>query len=216
MHRSVALAVLSLCGPAAAETCAPGTLVHIVASNVMPGLDAASFEARPKHIFRIGDDRIRVEEALDAANGIQEVVVIAEPDSWMANLHAGAGRHIVDAGPSFVAKAPVFGLKDVPARLLELELGCEAAFIAAYAPSPVRTERIAGRRYDVHRVEADGDAVEVLEPAGTATPAFARYDHAGKLAAAIRYDLYQTGLPDDPSLFVPPAGVRYEEASGAP
>ena len=153
MNRSVVLAALALSGPAAAEICAPPKLVHIVASNVTPGLAAGAFETLPKNIYRIGDGRVRVDEALDAANGIREVVVISEPDSWLANLHDGSGQHIVDAGPSFLAKAPVFGLKDVPAKLLELELGCEAAFIAAYAPAPVRTEQVDGRRSGSGRPE---------------------------------------------------------------
>lgn len=98
-----------------------------------------------------------------------------------------------------------------PAKFIDLEFGCEADYIAANALTPVRTEQIGASRFDVYRVDAGTEAVEILEQSGTGTPAFARYYHQGTLVLALRYDLYLTGLANDPTLFVPPSGVRYTE-----
>src|ERR1700738_3470004 len=99
---------------------------------------------------------MRIEEAVDAVNGIHGVIVVAEPSSWMANLYDGTGKHIVDPGPTFFAIAPVFGTR-LPGKLIDLELGCEADFIAANAPKPVRAEQVGGVGFDVYRIEEGPD-----------------------------------------------------------
>jgi len=212
--RPVILCVGLLCSasPAYAATCAPAKLVHIVTVNVTPGIPAGSFNAQPENMYRIGSDRMRVEEAVDSVNGIHGLVVTAEPNIWMVNLYDNTGKHIVDPGPTLFAKAPIFyGMQGFPAKFMDLEFGCEADFIAANALTPVRSEQIGANRFDVYRMDAGTEAVEILEQSGTHTPAFARYYHQGNMVLAFRYDLYSTGLTNDPNLFVAPSGVRYTE-----
>ena len=92
-----------------------------------------------------------------------------------------------------------------------LEFGCEANFIAVNDPTPVGTEQIGDKTFNVYRVAANSDAVEILEQSGTSTPAFARYYHQGKLVESLQYELYATGLTNDLDLFSRPLGVRYIE-----
>jgi hypothetical protein len=186
--------------------------VRVVVTNATPGLDQASFAAQPKTYYRIGSDRLRVEEAVDSVNGVHLVAVISEPNIWLANLYDGTGKHVVDPGPTFFARAPVFGTTGISAKLIGLEFGCEQDFIAANAPKPARSEQVGGIRYDVYRIDDGADAVEILERQGSATPAFARYYRSGNLVTVVRYDDYSTGLPSDPTLFAPPPNIRYTEA----
>jgi hypothetical protein len=180
--------------------------------DVTPGVSAQTFAAQPRGLYRIGSDKLRIEEALDSANGIHGLIVVAEPNIWMANLYDNTGKHIVDPGPTFFAKAPVFGIPELSPKLFDLEFGCEAEFLTANTALAVRSEQIGNTGYTVYRVDDNPDAVEILEKAGSNTPAFARYYHQGKLALVLRYDLYSTGLAHDPNRFVPPSGVRYSEA----
>ncbi len=177
-----------------------------------PDVSPSSFAAQPKSIYRFGSDKMRTEEASDPVNHIHGLIVIAEPNIWMADLDDHTGRHIVDPGPTFFARAPVFGMEGVPPTLFSLEFGCEADFLAANAPTPLRSEQIGRASFDVYRVDEAGDAVEILEEHGSRVPTYLRYYHGGKLESALRYDVYTTGLADDPHLFVPPADVRYAEA----
>ena len=179
--------------------------------DVTPGVSAQTFAAQPRGLYRIGSDKLRLEEALDSANGIHGLVVVAEPNIWMANLYDNTGNHIVDPGPSLFARAPVFGIPEVSPKLFGLEFGCEAEFLTANTALAVRSEQIGNTGYTVYRVDDNPDAVEILEKTGSNTPAFARYYHQGKLALVLRYDLYSTGLANDPDRFVPPSGVRYSE-----
>lgn len=210
----LAAVILTFAARASATTCAPAKLVHIAVANVTPGIDPASFAAQPKNYYRMGSDKLRIEEALDATNGIHGVIVVAEPNIWMANLYDGTGKHIVDPGPTFFAKAPVFGT-GLSGKLIGLEFGCEADFIAANAPKPARVEQVGGIGFDVYRIEDGPDAVEILEKSGTNVPTFARYFHQGNLAAVLRYALYLTNLSNDPTLFVPPPNVRYSQATSS-
>lgn len=204
--------VLTAAAPSLAAPCAPAKLVHIRFTDVTPGIDPDSFAAKPKDLYRIGSGKMRVEEAVDAVNGIHGITVSNEPDIWMANLYDHTGKHVVDPGPTYFARAPVFGTI-LPGKLMDLEFGCEADFIADNALKPARTEQIDGVAYDVYRLEGGSDAIEILRRPGIDAPSFARYYRQGVLQIAIRYDLYQTGLADDPALFAPPPHVDYAEVS---
>jgi hypothetical protein len=200
-------------GRATAATCAPAKLERMVVANISPGIDAASFNAKPKTYYRIGSDKLRIEEALDAANGIHAVVVVSEPNIWMANLSDGTGKHIVDPGPTFFAKAPIVGVEGISSKLLGLEFGCEADYVAANAPTPVRSEQVGNDRFDVYRIEDGSDAVEILERPGSGIPSLVRYYHQNNLAMVLQYEAYETALPNDPALFTPPANIHYTDAS---
>ncbi len=103
----VVLCVLTFgsAAPAAAAVCAPTNLVHITVANVTPGIEANSFNAQPKDYYRLGSGKLRIEDALDGANGIHGVVVIDEPKIWMANLYDKTGKLIVDPGPAGIQYA---------------------------------------------------------------------------------------------------------------
>jgi hypothetical protein len=205
------LFLIGLAGSAAAATCAPPSLVHIVTTETTPGIDPQSFDAQPKSLFRQGAKHSRLEEQPDDRNKVHGLAVIDEPNIWMANLYDGTGRHIVDPGPALATKAAVFADDRISPRILDLEFGCEAAYIAANAPKVDRTETVDGVALDIHRVTDGTEAVEILVKPGAVTPSFARYYRSGKLVWAIRYDLYEVGVAEDPDMFTAPKGVKYVE-----
>jgi hypothetical protein len=202
--------------PAAAATCAPAGVVHIVTTETTPGIDPQSFDAKPKSLFREGAKRSRLEEQPDDVNKLQGLAVIDEPNIWLVNLMDRTGRHVIDPGPEQAAHASVFSDAKVSPRILELEFGCEAAFVSANAPKVDRTETVDGVTLDVHRFIDGTEAVEILEKHGFDEPLFARYYRGGKLAWVIRYDLYDTAAPTDPAMFTAPTGIKYEDVSIKP
>jgi hypothetical protein len=215
MKRVVVIALCSAVvaaygAPAQAAGCAPEKLVHVTFVDVTPGRPSTS-SAQPVDFYRIGSDRVRTEGAADPANKLHALAVIAEPDIWLVNLYDGTGSHIVDPGPTFDAKAPLFG-RLLPGKLTTLEIGCEPAFLAEFAPKPVRQEQIGSTQFDVYRVEEGTDAVELLELPGTKKPSYARYFSGGKLVVAFRYDRYDADLANDPQLFARPPGITFKEA----
>lgn len=208
------VAAVATAVPAYAATCAPAKLVHIVLTDVTPGVQAGSFAAQPRTYYRSGNDKLRVEEAPDPQSGIHGLMVIAEPDIWMINLADNTGKHAVDPGPSLNVIAPVIAVQGLPAKLAGLQLGCEAEFLTTNAIAPTRSEHIGNATFTVYRIAEGGDAIELLERTGTKAPAYARYYHEGKLVLAFRYDLYESGLPADPALFAPPSSVQLTDTGG--
>jgi hypothetical protein len=202
--------VLASGGRASAMTCAPAKLVHLRITDVTPGVDPASFGGAPRDFYRLGSGKLRIEEAPDTANHIHGLIVNAEPNMWIVNLFDNTGKHGVDPGPTYFARAPILGM-GLSKQLMDLEFGCEQNFITAYAPAPVRTERVGATEYRVYRFEQGSNAVEILERPSSNAPSFVRYYKNGTLAMALRYDLYQSGLPSNPALFVKPAGIQYTE-----
>lgn len=195
----------------ARTTCNPQNLVHIRVANITPGLGPTSFAAQAKEYYRIRSDKLRIQEAMDTDNLVHELVVISEPNIWMINLYDMTGKHILDPGPTFFARAPLFAPGRIGAKFADLEFGCESDFIAANAPRPVRTELVGHDKFDVYRVNDGADAIEILERVGSRTPAFARYYRGGTLLIALKYLLYLTNLPNDYKLFSPPSNVQFSK-----
>jgi hypothetical protein len=214
MKRWSILLALSV-SPAAAATCAPASLVHVVTTETTPGLDPQSFDAQPKSLYREGARHSRLEEQQDDKNRVHGLAVIDEPNIWMANLYDRTGRHIIDPNPALTTRASVFADDRISPKILDLEFGCEAAYVAAKAPRVDRSETIDGVTLDIHRVTDGTEAVEILTKPGVFTPSFARYYRSEKLVWAIRYDLYEVGAAADPDMFTAPKGVKYVECHRA-
>jgi hypothetical protein len=215
MKSWIILLAMSVAGPAAAA-CAPASLVHIVTTETTPGLDPLSFDAKPRSLYREGAKHSRLEEQQDDKNMVHGLAVINEPNIWMANLYDRTGRHIVDPNPAQTTQAEVFPDDRISPKILALEFGCEAAFVAANAPTVSRSETIDGVALDIHRVTDGAEAVEILTKPGAATPSFARYYRSDKLVWAIRYDLYDVAAVPDADMFTAPKGVKYVETQIKP
>ncbi len=189
-------------------TCVPAGLTRVVTRQVTPGLDASSPMAQPQVLWRQGWIYMRLEGAQDLARGQQPVVIVAEPDIWMANLLDRTVRHAVDPGPTFETHAPVVGGPGVPPRFAALEYGCEMAFIAANAPVPVRSMGEGAARVDVHVLNEGEHVLAIMVNSRRKQPMMVSYGRGGKPVLVVRYDEYRSGLPDRPQLFQPPAGFK--------
>lgn len=80
-------------------------MMKIVTRDTSPGTPAASFGAKPKTLYRMGETYGRSEEMPDPPERIHGLMVIAEPKVWMINLWDKTGRLIIDPGPTYVFRA---------------------------------------------------------------------------------------------------------------
>ena len=89
---------------------------------------------QPRVIYRAGAGYCRVEESVEEGSGLQELLIIREPDVWVVNLSDRKGRHSLDPGPVLDCHLPIFsgpppGSADKTDYLrLGLEFGGELAF----------------------------------------------------------------------------------------
>src|SRR6202022_269103 len=106
----------------------PKTMTKITTKVVEPK-PTSSFLAQGKTMWRAGTKYARIEEAPDTANGIHGLLIVNEPDAWMINLFEKSGRHMVDPGPTFNPRLPVFdATTGASPKVMELEFGREFEF----------------------------------------------------------------------------------------
>jgi len=120
----------------------PKTMVKLQVQIQSPDVPADSFAAKPKIIYRAGNRYCRVEEQPDPSNGIHGLMIINEPDAWMVNLATNSAQHVVDPGPSFNCRLPIFSdlaaslPEDERKEILVLEFGQEYEFFKARGATP--------------------------------------------------------------------------------
>lgn len=93
-------------------------------------MPADDFVAQPRTLYRLGDRYGRLEEPFNAKDNVHLLVVVSEPDIWMANLVDMSGQHLVDPGPTFEFHAPILDAVE-SAFWRQLEFGCEEPFMKA-------------------------------------------------------------------------------------
>lgn len=217
LNLAMAVAAGLLAAPVAqAAECAPERMVRVVFRNDTPGVDRASFAAKPRTLYRLGERYGRVEEELNPATGHHLLIVVAEPDVWMTDLAAGKGQHVVDPGPTFEFRAPIFVTQGLPPVFGRLETGCELDFVATYAPVAVGKVTVEGVALDRHQVSVGRDRIEILvRPDGRQVVSVAHYRDERPLTV-LRYLDYAVDLPPNMALFAKPPGVAYAKPAPPP
>lgn len=212
MFRQIAAAaVLLTAAPSAGLACVPDGMAKIVTRWVTPGIDPKSMGAQQKTSYRLTLRQARIEEPRNPVTGVQGMMVVNEPDIWIVDRAKNTGQHAIDPGPVLEIHAPLFSWRDTPPAFQTLELGCEKAFLDAYAPKPQGEAVVDGLRLARHQVSVGQDRIEILMRTD-GRPYTAAYYKGEVTRLVIRYDEYLTGLPADMSLFSKPSGVVFTEA----
>lgn len=200
-------AALCLC---ASGHCAEPPMTKIVARMIVLGLAGDSISAKPKTIYRAGENYARVEEEPDAAGSSQQLIVTNEPDSWMINLTDKTARHLVDAGPKFVTHAPIFWSSNGQPEhdFEELEFGTELKFFGEGRGRDLKPRVVDGQKYKTVSIKTELHEAILLLDRKTGKPFQIDLIKFGRLVSSVRYVSYQTNLPFDASLFQPPADVK--------
>jgi hypothetical protein len=217
IQAKLAAVAAALCAtPALAQApdagCAPQGLIHVVVRNVTPGLAPTDPTAQPREIWRQGAAFLR---SVEAASGGERMIIVSEPNIWLVDTAKGQARHAVDPGPTLAVHAPVLPVEGTPGPLLRLEFGCEAQFVAAYAPRVEREVDIGGLKAGLHTVTVGDRAVAILMDEARQAPISIGYLQAGQPRFVVRYHLYERNLLANPQLFAPPKGVEIVDSAAA-
>ncbi len=137
--------------------CFPERVLKIVTAAEYPDTPPDAFVAQPRMLYRLGERYGRIEEPYSPQDNVQHLVIISEPDLWMVNLVDMTGQHMVDPGPTFIFRAPVFDSLE-SAFWRRFEFGCEEAFMKA---AGARTEAMADGAVKYTHV-AEGTTVSLI------------------------------------------------------
>ena len=201
--RTTLLVALALLHTAQAQQ-PPKIMTKVEVFLQSPDIPAGSFATKPKVMYRAGSRYCRIEEALDAENGIHGLAVLNEPDVWMVNLVTKTAKHMVDPGPTLNCHLPIF-----PDTDKDLEFGLEMEYFKRKGATPQKGPVLQNKSTTLYKIEAS-DATLAMFTYGT--------PERPKLVSRVRGDkgeiFWFTGwgdLPFDPALFTKPQGMKIEE-----
>ncbi len=170
---------------------------------------AGTFEASARELWRVGQEKMRLQEAPDSAQGIHGLIISTAPDSWMINLFANEARHIVDNGPSTDIHAPI-----LPPALNSkldgvLEYCHEVTFFTQRNAKTVPLKEIDGVR-TIGLSLGLGDSEIVLRQREDGQPFQVEFAMDGT-AVVVRYDAHQNSVLVPADWFLPPANLKLVE-----
>jgi hypothetical protein len=195
----------------------PKTMIRIVGRLQSHDLPQESFAAQPKVIYRAGTRYCRTEELPDRVLGIHGLMIINEPDVWMINLFAKAGKHYLDHGPTFDCRMPIFidadkvkSADDLTNPLYELEFGQELAYFKRKGALRQEGPVLQGKPTNAYVVTV-GDWQFILFTNGQPERPISVTRDRAKYRETVWYGAYEE-LPFDPKLFAVPEGMKIEDA----
>lgn len=208
--RSVWLIMLLGIGVCSAQE-PPKTMTVIVAKLSEPEQDPASFAAQSKKIWRAGTKYARMEEAPDLTNHIHGLLIVKEPDAWLINLFEKSGRHVVDPGPTFNARLPIFDPSSgANAVVSELEFGRELEFFKKNnATSSAADVGKAATRYDL--TVGDNKLTFWIDAKSKKPIRLSLTAITAKKQQTFEYLTYDEDVQFDPSLFLPPPDIAISD-----
>jgi hypothetical protein len=185
-------------------------MTHVIIKMSGTDISADSFSAKPKTFWRASTQYCRVDEEPDPENGIHGRVVINEPDSWLVNLSDNTAKHMLDPGPTFNCKLPIFamGREMAKSKIGELEVGRELDFFQANGAKLIEGPKL---QFEAKYYELDlADSVlKLVERVDIHAPILIVLTSGDKTYQA-RYLLWDE-IPFKADLFAKPNGVKIEE-----
>lgn len=186
-------------------------VVRLSGSNIKPG----SAAALPKTIYFADPHYARIEDPPNAKEGVQKLVIIAEPDAYSVNLIDRKGTHATDKGGASDLHLPIILPFDPTHRLRNLdalEFGDELQFFkdsgAAREAGPI----INAKPTDLYKLQAGNGSAELVVRAESEKPVRLTW-RDGTETHTYEYIVFED-LAFNPALFRKPAGIHWRELPG--
>jgi hypothetical protein len=210
----LASVLLALCGAFGEE--APTRMTELMVKLESPEIPKDSFAAQAKRMYRAGSRYCRIEENPDLEHGIHGLLIMNEPDSWLINRLTKTARHMVDPGPTFNCRMPIFAnakdiqsAEDLKKPLTQLEFGRELEYFRSASDAPTPGPVMQGKPTMVYTVQP-GNSQVFLFTGGDPEAPVAVVRKNDKTREIFWYGEYAQ-LPFDATLFAKPEAVKIEE-----
>ena len=208
---SFAVFVLAILGAGYCADDAPSKMTHLVAQMSGDGIAPDSFAAKPKLMWRASNRYCRMDEEPDPEHGIHGRLVVNEPDAWLVNLQDNTAQHMVDTGPTFNCKMPMFAFdKDaLKTKVGELEFGRELDFFRSHGAKLVEGPKLS---FDAnyYALPIEGARLMLVERMDIHAPIRVILIRGDK-QNTVKYLLWDDQVPFKGDLFAKPSGVTIKE-----
>lgn len=179
-----------------------------------PETPKESFAAQAKLMYRASSRYCRIEENPDLEHGIHGLLITNEPNSWMVNRLDKTARHILDPGPTYNCRLPMFvndtkSAADLKGPMMQLEFGREVEFFRPRSPAPNAGPSLQGKATMAYTVTIE-DSQLFLFTSGNPEVPVAVIRKTDKTREIYWYGEYAQ-LSFDAKLFAKPEGVKIIE-----
>jgi hypothetical protein len=204
--------ILGLVSVAWAGDPAPTKMTHLIVQMAGTDIPKDSFPAKPKIMWRASNRYCRVDEEPDPVQKIHGRMIVNEPDAWMVNLFDNTARHVVDSGPSFNCRLPIFAFdaEILKTKLGQLEFGSELEFFRSNGAKQVEGPKLSFEA-NYYELALDGSILKLVERADIHAPIRVGLIRGDKYYM-VTYSLWDDQVPFKADLFAKPAGMKIEEA----
>jgi len=199
------LALLLLSGITLAAHAADDKMLYLEYRLVGKSIEAESFDAQVKKLWRIGSSYLRFDDAPNPVTKIHGLIIVAEPDIWIVDRNTNQAQHTVDPGPNYKIHFPLFA-SESSEKLRQLEFGRELQYFRENGATELPPQEVDGIKCKLLRLELDGDEVTL----------FLKTDETPLQVAvkspdyeyALRFLRYEPDRKPDRALFQLPPGVQ--------
>jgi len=166
---------------------------------------ADSFDAQTKKVWRIGKGYLRFEDAPNPQTRIHGLIIVAEPDIWIADRNTNQAQHTVDPGPNFKIHFPLFA-SETSEKLRQLEFGAELEYFRENDAQELPAQNVDGFKCKLLRLTLDDREVTLfLKTDGTPLQIVVK---SPEYEYAMRFMRYEPDRKPDKLLFQLPPGMQ--------
>lgn len=166
-----------------------------------------SFDAQVKKVWRIGKTYLRFEDAPNPQTKIHGLIIVAEPDIWIADRNTSKAQHTVDPGPTYTIHFPLFA-SETSEKLRQLEFGREFDFFQENNARELPAEEVDGFKCKLYQLDLD-DRLVTLYMKTDQTPLQVAVKSAD-YEYALRFLRYEPNRKADKALFQLPPGFQVQ------
>jgi hypothetical protein len=190
----------------------PHTMTHVIVQMSGTDIPDGSFAAKPKTIWRASNSYCRLDEEPDPPQGLHLRTIMNEPDSWLIDLASNRAKHMVDPGPTFNCRLPIFAfsMEMFKSKVGGLEFGHELEFFKKNAAVLVDGPALESFKANYYRLELDGMVLMLVERGDIHVPILIALSQ-GEKVTKVQYLLWEDQVPFKPDLFSKPTGGNMEE-----
>jgi hypothetical protein len=190
----------------------PRTMIHVIVQLSGTDIPEGSFAGKPKTLWRATNSYCRSDEEPDPAQGLHLSVIMNEPDSWLVDLANNRAKHMVDLGPTFNCRLPIFALsmEIFKSKVGGLEYGHELEFFQKNGAKQVDGPKLDSFKANYYELALDGMVLKLVEGVDIHVPIRIALLQDEKITQ-VRYLLWEDQVPFKADLFAKPVGVNIEE-----
>lgn len=188
----------------------PSKMIHAIVQLTGTDIPEGSFAAKPKTFWQASNQYCRVDEEPDPEKSIHGRLVVNEPDAWLINMADNTAKHVLDPGPTFNCKLPIFALDPemVKGKIGELEIGRELDYFRTNGANLIEGPKLSFET-KAYELKIADSVLKLVERVDIHAPIMILLLRGDKMYTA-RYQLWEE-VPFKAELLTKPVGVKIAE-----